>query len=291
MKNTLVDKKKRAAGLSIISNTVLILLKFVAGFMSGSIGIISEAVHSGSDLFASVITYFSVNESSKPADSKHEFGHGKFEDFTSFLEGLLIILAAFYITYEAMKKILFVHTYEINVDIGLWVMGFSIIVNWIVSSYLFKVAKESSSIALYADGEHLRTDIYSSLAVFIGLFFVKFTGNTIFDSIIAVLVSVIIFIAGYKICDRAASNLLDTSLCDEDKSEIENIVEKYKDHKIISLKSLRTRKSGIKKNIELILVVDSEMTIGASHALCDEIEAEIESKLHNTDVTIHLEPN
>jgi len=203
-----VKEKKIAAALSILSNTSLIILKFIAGFISGSIGIISEAIHSGSDLLASIITFFSVSESAKPADNDHQFGHGKYEDFTSFLEGLLIILAAFYIVYEALKKIMFGLEIEVNANVGVVVMLFSVLANIFVSTYLFKVAKKTGSTALYADGEHLRTDIYSSLAVLIGLILVKVTGYHIFDPLIAIAVAVIIFIAGYKICDESRKTCL-----------------------------------------------------------------------------------
>lgn len=287
----IVKEKKNAALVSIISNSLLILLKIIAGILSGSIGIISEAIHSGSDLLASVITFFSVSESLKPADNEHQYGHGKYEDFTSFIEGALIILAAFYIIYEALKKILFSLRMEVDASIGLTVMFISVVANIFVSAYLFKVARKTCSNALYADGEHLRTDIYSSLAVLIGLILVKITGNHIFDPLVAIMVAVIIFIAGYKICESSAKNLLDTSLSETENSQIKDIVSKYIGDKIIKLKNLRTRKTGLKKNIDITLIVEKTMQISTSHELCDVIEEEIESNLKNTDITIHLEPN
>lgn len=291
MTETQTKEKKFAATLSILSNTSLIILKLIAGIISGSIGIISEAIHSGSDLLASVITYFSVSESSKPADEEHQFGHGKYEDFTSLIEGILIILAAFYIIYESVQKIFCGKDCIINANIGLPVMFFSVVVNILVSAYLFKVAKKTGSTALYADGEHLRTDIYSSLAVFIGLLCVKITGNIIFDPIIAILVAMIIFVAGYKICETAKNSLLDTSLSKEENEKIVEIINRNLGEGIISLKSLRTRQAGVKKNIEITLIVQKDMHISTSHKLCDKIEAEIESSLQSTDISIHLEPN
>lgn len=286
-----IKAKKRAAVWSILSNTALIVMKFAAGVISGSISIISEAIHSSSDLLASIITFFSVSESCKPADRGHQFGHGKYEDLSSFIEGLLIILAAVYIVYEAVKKIFFAHKIVLDVNIGLVVMAISVFVNTFVSAYLFKTAKKTSSTALFADGEHLRTDVYSSLAVFLGLLCVKITGNPIFDSLIAIAVAIVIFNAGYKICIAAKSSLLDASLSEKEKFMIKEVINKYLQNGVISLKSLRTRKSGLIKNIELILIVDKTMHISTSHRLCDEIEAEIEEILQNTDISIHLEPN
>ncbi|MEI8129047.1 MAG: cation diffusion facilitator family transporter [bacterium] len=286
-----VKEKKIAAMVSIISNLSLIILKFIAGIISGSIGIISEAIHSGSDLLASIITFFSVSESLKPADDDHQFGHGKYEDFASFIEGSLIVLAAFYIIYEALKKLLFHSDLKLDINIGLAVMFVSIVANLFVSTYLFRTAKKTDSTALYADGEHLRTDIYSSLGVFLGLVLVKITGDTIYDPIVAIIVAIMIFIAGYKICEASQKSLLDTSLSEEENLQIRKIIGNYLENDVIFLKKLRTRKAGLKKNIEITLVVEKTMPISTSHELCDKIEAEIEADLKNTDISIHLEPN
>lgn len=291
LEKTFTKEKKIAAAISILSNSSLIILKIIAGVISGSIGIISEAIHSSSDLLASIITFFSVSESSKPADEVHQFGHGKYEDFTSFIEGILIILAAFYIIYESLKKIMFSLYVEVDANIGLVVMFISILANAFVSTYLFKTAHKTGSTALYADGEHLRTDIYSSLAVFIGLILVKQTGYHIFDPIVAIAVAIIIFIAGFKICERAKESLLDTSLSEIENKQIKGIVITFIQDGVIALKKLRTRKAGLKKNIEITLIVDKAMLISTAHELCDKIEDTIEAELQNTDISIHLEPN
>ena len=164
LKNT-----KFAASLSVLSNLLLIALKLIAGFVSGSISIISEAVHSGSDFLASVIAFYAVHKSDQPADKGHQFGHGKYEDVAGFVEGCLIILASLYIVYEAAKKLAGFSSPIDNSLLAVTVMFVSVCANFLVSSYLFKVAKITDSIAIYSDAQHLRTDIYSSLAVFIGL--------------------------------------------------------------------------------------------------------------------------
>ncbi|MBP7212025.1 cation transporter [bacterium] len=283
--------KKRAAKLSILSNTTLITLKFIAGFLSGSIGIISEAIHSSSDLLASFIAFVSVSESSKPADEDHQFGHGKYEDMSGLFEGALIIFAAFYIVYEALKKILNPSTIAMDVNIGMWVMAISALANFLLSKYLLVVARKTDSIAIFADGEHLKTDVFSSLAVFFGLFFVQVTGNKIFDPVIAIVVAVIILFTGLKIFEQAKSNLLDCSLDEDDEDKIQKVVAEYFGEHVIQLKSLRTRKAGFKKNIEMTLLVNGRMHIKKGHELCDEIERRIEEAIGNTDITIHLEPN
>lgn len=292
MKTLDIDfKKKRAAQLSILSNTCLIILKFIAGFVSGSIGIISEAIHSSSDLLASLIAFFSVSESSKPADNDHQYGHGKYEDMSGLFEGSLIILASFYIVFEAVKKIINPMSVNIDVNLGLAVMAISVIANIAISKYLLLTAKQTGSLALFADGEHLRTDVFSSLAVFLGLFLVKITGINLLDPIIAIIVATIIFYAGFKICEEAKNNLLDRSLSEEDEEKIKSVIIEYIGEHIIKLKSLRTRKAGIKKNIDITLLVCGRMHIRRGHEICDEIEHKIEKLIGNTDITIHLEPD
>lgn len=288
--NNIFTNKKLAASFSVISNLTLIILKLVTGFISGSVSIISEAIHSGSDFLASVIAFFAIQKSEQPADRDHQFGHGKYEDAAGFVEGSLIILASLYIIYEAGKKLAGVSEPMNNSYLGIAVMMFSVLTNIFVSTYLFKVAKETDSIALYSDAEHLRTDVYSSLTVFLGLIIIHFTGLHIIDSIIAIIVAMIIMHAGYKICKTTMNDLLDGSLPDKDINEIKNIIRNHAEHGISSIKEIRTRKSGKDKDIIIILLVNGNLTVSFVHNLCDKLENEIEKALGNTKVTIHIEP-
>ena len=237
-------EKKFAAGLSIFSNSVIIILKLIAGHISGSISIISEAIHSLSDFLASVLTFFSVMKSSEPADKKHPFGHGKYEDMSGFIEGGLIIFAAGFIVFEALKKIISPSTATVDTTLGLVVMGISVVANIIVSTVLFKVAKDSESVSLYADAEPLRTDILSSLGVFIGLLLIKLTGIHLLDPIIAIIVAIIIFRAGLSISISTMNNLLDCSLPECDLHAICKILETFKSKGITGYKDLRARRLG-----------------------------------------------
>ena len=287
---TFFYNKKLAAKLSVVSNAVLIILKLIAGFISGSISIISEAVHSCSDLLASVITLFSVHKSEQPADFDHQFGHGKYEDLSGLIEGILIILAALYILYEVLKKITGVSEPISDSGLGMIVMFISVVANVLVSVYLMKVAKNTDSIALYADAEHLNTDIYSSLTVFLGLVCIHYTGIHAIDPILAVIVAVIIIHTGYKICKEAVNNLLDGSLPEKNIKEIKSIIEKYNEHGICGIKEIKTRKAGKNKEINITLLLEGERTIKYAHDLCDALEKDIEQNLGNTEVTIHVEP-
>ena len=281
-------QKKVAAGLSITSNAVIILLKIVAGILSGSISIISEAIHSFSDFLASVLTFFAVSRSSEPADKEHPFGHGKYEDMSGFIEGGLIILAGLYIIYESVKKLIWGYNLDFNSMLGIYVMAFAVIANFIVSSYLFYVAKKADSVSLYADAEHLRTDIFSSLGVLIGLILIKITGIVILDPIIAIIVAIIIIKAGYSISKETLNNLLDGSLPKEDMKKIESILDN--NISIKGYKDLKTRKVGQCKDIEITIFFEPNLTIAQCHKICDEIEEEIAKSFTNITIIIHPEP-
>ena len=192
-------QKKLAISLSLSFNLVIILLKFIAGYITGSICLLSEAVHSVADCLASSITFFAIKRSSAPADKDHPFGHGKYEDMAGFIEGILIIFASAFILYEASKKIIFGYHEDIDSTFGIYVMTVAMLGNIVASTYSSYVAKKSNSISLYADAQHLKTDVYSSLGVLIGLITIKITGINILDSIIALIVAGIIFKAGFLI--------------------------------------------------------------------------------------------
>lgn len=283
-------QKKFAAGLSIFSNSVIIILKLVVGLYSGSISIISEAIHSMSDFLASILTFFSVIKSAEPADKKHPFGHGKYEDMSGFIEGGLIIFAAVFIIYEALKKIFFSQNSGVETTLGLYVMGFSVVANIIVSFILFRVAKKADSVSLFADAEHLRTDVLSSLGVFAGLLIIKLTGISILDPIIAIIVALIIFKAGFSISKRTMDNLLDCSLPEEDINNICEILNNCKSNGIIGFKDLKARRLGPQKSIEVTLIFPKDMTIYCCHAICDAIEHKLIQNLGDVTSSIHLEP-
>lgn len=281
-------EKKFAAGLSITSNALVIITKIIAGMLSGSISIISEAIHSLSDFLASILTFFAVTRSAEPADKEHPFGHGKYEDMSGFIEGGLIIFAGCFIIFESVKKLAGGYTLQTEPTIGIYVMGFAVIANFLVSRYLFYVAKKSDSVSLFADAEHLSTDIFSSLGVLIGLILIKMTGIVALDPIIALVVAIIILKAGYTISKETLNNLLDGSLPQEDIQKIEAIL---RNNSVIKgFKDIKGRKSGQYKDIELTLLFNPDMKIYCAHKICDEIENEIKHTLGNVSIVIHSEP-
>ena len=288
-----LDKlKESTARLSVISNTGLVLMKFIVGTAIGSVSIISEAIHSSMDLIAALIAFFSVRKSAEPPDAQHEYGHGKFEDISGLIEALLIFIAALLIIWEAGKKLLGESSELLNPELLMWgiaVMGISALVNWYVSNRLFKVGKQSESIALESDAWHLRTDVYTSLGVFIGLILIRLTGLTILDPLIAIGVAIVIMKAAYDLTRRSISDLIDHSIPPADEKRIQEII---CDHASIyaGFHDLKTRRSGPEIFIEFHLVVPGNISVLQSHDLADHLEADLKTEFPRANITIHAEP-
>jgi cation diffusion facilitator family transporter len=283
------NKKVNAAMLSIVSNTILVVLKLVVGIVMQSVSVISEAVHSAIDLLAAIIAYFSVRESGKPADTVHRYGHGKIENVSGTVEALLIFAAGIYIIIEALKK-LYSENIEIEaLGIGAAVMALSAIVNWYISNYLLKIAKESDSVALEADALHLRTDVYTSAGVFAGLVAIHFTGLAVLDPFIAIGVALLIFKAAYDLTKNAFLHILDISLPDQEEQVIHEVLQAFSKN-FIEYHKLRTRKAGAERHIDMHLVVPKSQTVAQSHNLSDEITALIKERLASSNVLVHIEP-
>jgi cation diffusion facilitator family transporter len=281
--------KNRAATLSIISNTILIILKLIIGIMMQSVGVISEAVHSGVDLVAAVIAWFSVRESGKPADEEHHFGHGKIENVAGTIEAVLIFGAAFYIIWEAVHKLRTGNVAIESLGWGVAVMAVSALVNYLVSRHLLNVALMTDSVALEADALHLRTDVYTSVGVFGGLIAIKLTGITLLDPIVAIVVACLIIKAAWDLTRTAFFHILDVKLPDEEEAQIHDVMKRYSG-RFIEYHKLRTRKSGHIRHIDMHLVVPKQMTVEAGHTLAHQISADIEKCLAHSHILVHIEP-
>jgi len=279
--------KQQTARLSVISNTLLVVLKLAVGFYGGAVSIISEAAHSGVDLVASLVAFYAVRKSGKPPDKHHAYGHGKIENLSGAIEAALILIAAVWIVYEALEKLMTVQRPQF-IEYGIAVMMVSIVVNWWVSARLLKVAKLTRSDALAADALHLRTDIWTSAGVLIGLTVIKITGVGWLDPAIAIMVAMIVFRAGYLMTKKSLYELTDVSLPKEEEAVIRQILQVHPE--IIDFHRLRTRRSGFRRLIDVHVILFKDMHLDKAHAVCDEIEAELEAALSCCDVVIHLEP-
>lgn len=281
--------------ISVISNSSLVVLKLIVGLFIGSVSVISEAIHSGVDLVAALIAFFAVRTANKPADEKHTFGHGKYENLSAAIEGALIFVAAGWISYEAIHKLMYPGTVE-TPGWGVLIMGISAITNLFVSRQLFKVGKETDSMALIADGWHLRTDVWTSAGVAFGLF-VYYLGSLFFpdlplswiDPVVALGVAGLIIKAAWELTSESFNALLDESLPETEESVITEIISSFFPQ-AKSFHKLKTRKSGPDRFIEFHLVVHKDLTVKVAHDICDSITMKIVEKLPNATVMIHTEP-
>ncbi len=289
------SRKAGVAWLSVISNTLLIILKLIVGVLTGSVSVISEAIHSGVDLLAALIALFSVKTSSRPADKNHQFGHGKVENISGSIEALLIFMAAVWIIYKAVNKVRFPGHLE-DTDLGIAVMLASAIINVLVSRRLFKVGRETDSIALTADAWHLRTDVYTSAGVMVGLAIIRVGGvlwpgvnlNWL-DPAVAIGVALLIIKAAYNLTLQSTRDLLDTNLPPGEEKVIHDLICSFRPV-VCGYHLLRTRKAGHLRFIEFHIQVDPQMTVEKSHALAEELSQVIKERLPHSTVTTHIEP-
>lgn len=279
--------KTGAARVSVFSNTLLVMLKLVAGIFTGSVSIISETAHSAVDLLAALIAYVAVANSDKKPDKKHTYGHGKIENLSGAIEALLIILAAFWIVYEAVQKLTKPEIPE-YLEYGIGVMLVSIIINYFVSKNLLQVARQTQSQALEADALHLQADIWTSVGVLLGLVAIKLTGLYWLDPLIAVIVALIIFKAGYNMTLKNVYELIDVALPEEEQQIIKNVLDK--NSVIKGYNHIHSRRSGSKRLIELYILLDGSLALKEAHLICDEVENELKTLFEPCKVTIHPEP-
>lgn len=280
-------QKIHAAALSVASNATLTAAKFAVALLTGSVGVLSEALHSLIDLVAAFVAFFAVRIAARPADKEHPYGHGKIENVSGTLEAILIFVAAGLIVHEAIHRVLQPSGIAM-VGLGVAVMGVSAVVNTLVSIHLERVARRTDSAALAADAAHLRTDVYTSLAGMAGLAAVAFTGSHLYDPAVGLLISLVILWEAWMVLRRSSKDLLDVSLPESETAVIRSILEAHKG-RFQDWHALRTRKAGSERKIDLHLTVCRDECVDESHALCDEIEREIQERLPGVDVMIHVE--
>lgn len=277
-----------AAALSVASNTSLVLLKLVVGLAIGSVSVISEAAHSAVDLVAAIVAFFSVRVSTKPPDEGHPFGHGKIEGMSGFIEALLLVAGVAIILHQAADKIM-KEEGPSSLDLGIGAMLVSVVLNFLVSRHLYRVARQTDSLALEADAKHLSADIYTSGGVLVGLIAIRITNLPVLDPILAILVGLWILKAAYDLTRKALNTLLDTRLPASEEAQLRASLTEHLGE-LVGFHELRTRKSGRERHIAVHLVVPPYVTVEEAHRLCDHLEEEIKAKLPHAVVTIHIEP-
>lgn len=289
------DPKSRAALVSVASNTGLTTLKLAAGAITHSVSVLSEGLHSGLDLAAAVMALLAVRRSRQPADADHNFGHGKFESLSGMAEGALILVAVGMILWSAVRRLALGEAEVREPVLGAAVMGISAVVNVLVSRMLFRVAKETESIALEADAWHLRTDVWTSLGVLGGMSIIA-VGTWAglhevhhLDPVIAIMVAVVIARAAWDITRRSYDHLVDRSL---PANEMDQITSLLREHypEFTEYHRLRTRRAGSQRYVDLHLVVPGEQSVTEAHALADHLEQDLRNLLPGLEVMIHVEP-
>jgi cation diffusion facilitator family transporter len=277
----------RAAFISIVSNSLLVAAKAGVALLSGSAALLSEALHSGLDLLASILAWISLSFSRHPPDWRHPFGHGKWENISAFLEGLLILVVAGGVFYQCGRR-LWEPAPITYVPLGLAVLAGSAAVNAAVSWALKKAAKRFDSVALDADAAHLATDVYTSLGALAGLGGYYLTGNHLFDTLAALGVGVIILGIGVRVTRGGVHGLLDTRLPEYEEEEVRQLVASF--GPILEIKDLKSRKAGPVRYLNLTLMVCRWESLDQVHRLCDDLEARIKERFPGAHVFIHPEP-
>lgn len=281
--------KSGAAALSIASNAILIALKLAAGALTGSIAILTEAIHSLIDLVASVIAFVSVRKADEPADAEHPYGHEKVENLAANVEGILILVGAGIIIYEATHRLAVGSTVE-SLGVGIAVMGFSVIANLVVSGVLSRTARRTDSPALEGDAAHLRTDALTSAGVLLGLALVQITGDAAFDSITALVVAVAIVVAGIRIIRRSSGVLVDEALPEREMDRVEAALAAARTPEVAGYHKLRGRRAGSRRWVDLHVQFRSGTSLERAHEVAHRMRDQVEAEVPGAEVLIHVEP-
>jgi cation diffusion facilitator family transporter len=284
-----IRTKSGAAALSIASNATLIALKLAAGAITGSIAILTEAIHSLIDLVASVVAFVSVRKADEPADADHPYGHEKVESLAATIEGMLILLGAGIIVYEATHRLVVGSEVE-SLGIGIGVMALSMVANLGVSTILGRQARAHESPALAGDAAHLRADALTSGGVLVGLALVEITGAAAFDSITALLVAAAIVVAGIRIIRRSSGVLVDEALPPAEMDQIERAISAARTPEVAGYHRLRARRAGSRRHIDLHVQYRSGTSLERAHELAHVMRAAIEAEITSAEVLIHVEP-
>jgi cation diffusion facilitator family transporter len=278
-----------AAIVSIVSNTVLILLKVVAGTLTGSVALLTEAMHSAIDLIASIVAFFSVRKAEEPADESHRYGHEKIENLSAAIEGMLILVGSGVIAFEAIRRLTSDAPIE-RLGFGIAVLAISVVANIAVSTYVYRRAEVTGSPALEGDAAHLRVDAMTSAGVLVALILVDITGARWLDPVVALAVAVAIVGSGMRILLRSSRVLVDEALPPDEMEAIRDEVFAFGPRGVAGFHNLRTRRAGPRRYVDLHVQFRAGTTLEDAHATAHQLQDAITRRLENADVLIHLEP-
>jgi cation diffusion facilitator family transporter len=286
---TIASRKSRAAVVSIASNTALIVIKAVAGALTGSVAILSDAIQSSMDLLASLITFFSVRKADAPPDAGHRYGHEKLEDLSAGIEALLLLAGAAVIAVQAIRRLLDGGHVE-QIGVGMAVIAIAAAVNVVVSAHLGRVARLTESAALVADAAHLRTDALVSLGVLGSLVVVRVTGAEWVDPTVGIAVAGAISFTGVRILVGSGRRLIDEALPEDELEALRAVVEGFLGGQVVGYHDLRARHAGNHHQVDLHLQFTADTSLEDAHALSHRLQDAIRAELPGTTALIHLEP-
>jgi cation diffusion facilitator family transporter len=274
--------------LSIIAAVVTMALKFVGYFLTGSVGLFSDATESIVNLVAAIVAFWALTLAARPADEDHAYGHTKSEYFSSGVEGALILVAAIVIIAESVPRLSHLQALE-QVGLGLAFSVIGAVINGVLAWYMLRAGKKQRSITLEADAHHLFTDVWTTVGVFIGVLLAQITGWQILDPIVGLLVALNIIWTGIRLLRATGLGLLDTVLPADDLSAVHKVLERYQERGI-NFHAIRTRSAGTRRFVSFHVLVPGNWTVLQGHAMCDEIEMALHQVLPETTVFTHLEP-
>jgi len=278
----------RYAWLSVATAIVTIALKSGAWWLTGSVGLLSDAAESVVNLVAAVVALIALSVAARPADDNHHYGHGKAEYFSAGLEGLMIFVAAGVIMVTAVDR--FRHPAPLeSIGLGLAVSVVASALNGAVGVLLVREGRRFRSVTLEADGKHLLTDVWTSAGVVVGVLLVALTGWERLDPLVAVAVGLNILVTGFRLVAESAVALLDVALSPEDERRLQAVLERFRSGEV-DVVDVRTRQSGRHRFVALTLRVPGDWRVTRGHDLADEVEAAVARELADTAVQTHLEP-
>jgi ferrous-iron efflux pump FieF len=281
-----MHRQTQAAKLSLYSNIALVIIKVVAGLMSGAISVLAEGVQSGLDVLASLMILWTVQRAATPPDRSHPYGHGKLESLASLIQVGLIGGSAFYIIHVAWERW---NAPEMpRLDWGVAALSIAIVVNYFVSRHLKTVADETGSHAIAAESVHLKSDLLSCAGVLLGLAAVWVTKEPRLDPLIAAFMAVVVIVSSLKLARETVRPLLDEKLPGEEEAQIRAVLNA--DPRVLDYHRLRTRQAGSHRLMDVHIQLDDHLSFKESHDITEEVEDAIRAVLPNLDIIVHAEP-
>ncbi|PLX85148.1 MAG: cation transporter [Desulfuromonas sp.] len=284
---TRTNPKIKAARFSIVTATGLAALKLVAGLHTGSMAVLASAIDSLLDILMSGVNYLAIRQAEQPPDESHPFGHGKFETVATLVQSLFIALSGGWIIFESLRRLL-QGSSLVHLEGGITVLALSAAGSWAISRHLRRVARQTDSTALQADALHFSMDVYTNLALLVGLGLISLLKTPWLDPILSLLVAGYILYEALRLVRHGLRDVLDEELPEQIRQEVARLIKEHREH-LLDFHNLRTRRAGSQKIMDFHLTVCKHLSVEEAHAISDHLEKRIQEEIRGSDVTIHIE--